>query len=433
MRSLAILFVLIFAPLAAQASYAVKIAKHESINAYYIEDNSLPVISIKLAFKRSGYAYDPKGKGGLAYLVAGMLNEGAGHLTSEKFQKLLEENAIQFYPSVDADNFYIDIKTISQNLDLTLELLHTALARPHFNAGELKTVKAQVASIINKREESPGQFAGLKFGEEFFGEHPYAQPEEGNLAEVAKLKPSDLRKYVKQNFIGDNVVVSIAGDVKEKAVDDILSQIYTALGGGKAAFEIRDFITYPDAGHGAGRKDFALKNPQAVIFYGLKGVQRSDEDFYAAYVLAHILGGSGFQSRLYKEIREDRGLAYYTYVGLRNYDKAGLFIGNVGTTSAQADQVVEIVKQEIANLAEKGVTEEELAAAQSYITGSFPLNLDKNSKLAEYLLVMQLEDLGTDYLRKRNGYFNSVTLEQINALAKKLLKPEDALFVVVGE
>ncbi|MFQ5959215.1 MAG: M16 family metallopeptidase, partial [Alphaproteobacteria bacterium] len=173
--------------------------------------------------------------------------------------------------------------------------------------------------------------------------------------------------------------------------------------------------------------------PQSVVVFGHKGIARDDPDYYAAYVMNHILGSGGFTSRLTTEVREKRGLAYGVYSYLSPLDHAPLYMGRVATANGRVAESIEIIRAEIARMRDAGVTAGELADAKTYLTGSFPLRLDTNDKIAGLLVGIQLEDLGIDYLDRRNDYIDAVTLDDVNRVAKTLLRPEELEVVIVGK
>jgi zinc protease len=424
---LAILVVLAFSAFNAQAN-EVKEIEVNGVKAWVIEDNFLPIISIQIAFKNAGYASDAKEKQGLAYFVSGMLNEGAGKYTSQQFQRDLEENAIEFAPDVDQDNFYISLKTLSDNLDKTLDLTSSALTHAKFGEQEIERVRGQILSSIVKAEENPQEVASRKFSKAYFGEHPYANAKEGELETIKLINAADMQSFVKSAFAKDNMVISIVGDVDDQEAGDIVSALTEGLPEKSAVLPVEEFKAYP-AGN---LESFKMNNPQTYVMFGSKGVARLDKDYYAAFVLNNILGGSGFQSRLVQEVREKNGLAYSIGTGLQPMKGASLLYGVSSTKNASVDESIKIIKAQFEEISKNGVTEKELADAKAFITGSFGLNLDKNEKLAFFLLSMQIQGLDKDFLEKRNEYINSVTIEQVNKLSKWLLEPSSLVFVRVG-
>ena len=160
---------------------------------------------------------------------------------------------------------------------------------------------------------------------------------------------------------------------------------------------------------------------------------RHDPDFYPAYVMNHILGGGGFTSRLYSEVREKRGLAYSVYTYLSPMDRSAVYVGGAGTANARVAETIKVVRDEWTKMAENGVTDAELTAAKKYLTGSFPLRFTSTERIASMLVGMQMDDLGIDYLDKRNGYIEAVGPDDIRRVARKLLHADRLTFVVVGQ
>ena len=184
----------------------------------------------------------------------------------------------------------------------------------------------------------------------------------------------------------------------------------------------------------AGRTEvIKMPVPQSVVILGLAGLRRSDPDFIPAYVMNHILGGGGFSSRLMNEVREKRGLAYSVYSFLSAGDHAGALVAQVATKNEKVAESIDVIRAEMKRLVDEGVKEEDLANAKSYLTGSYPLRFDTNSKIASQLLGIQQEDLGIDYVNKRNDLINAVTLADIKRLAARLLKVEQMVVTVVGQ
>jgi len=173
--------------------------------------------------------------------------------------------------------------------------------------------------------------------------------------------------------------------------------------------------------------------PQSVVVFGGQGVKRDDPDYYAAYVLNYILGGGSFQSRLTEEIREKRGLVYSVYSYLYPMKAAGLQMGGFGTSNSSVKEALDLVEAELLRIRENGVTEEELAAAKTYLNGSFPLSLSSNDRIADILVAMQFSNLPIDYLNDRPNLINAVTQDDIKRVAQKLLDPDRLIVVVAGK
>ena len=227
----------------------------------------------------------------------------------------------------------------------------------------------------------------------------------------------------------DNFKIAIAGDVNADSVKEITQKIMANLVEKSTAPAAEKFTEFPETADIHVEKDF----PQTVIIFAKNGVNRKDKNFYAAYLLNHILGGSTFQSRLYKEVREKRGLTYYSWSSLQSYAAADLWLGGVGTESAKAQESIDVIKQEIKKLAEQGVTQAELDSARNYVIGAYPFSLDSSAAVAAHMLDLQLNDLPIDYPTRRDEWFKAVTLAQVNALAKKWLGDDKLIFLSVGK
>ena len=243
------------------------------------------------------------------------------------------------------------------------------------------------------------------------------------------ITPADLKAWAKGRFARDNLIVGASGDV---APEEIARLVDIALAGlpAEAATAAVPEAAFPAAG---ATRVVRMPLMQSIVVFGLPGIKRDDADFYAGYVMNYILGGGGFTSRLYQEVREKRGLAYSVYSYLAPLEHAGLYMGGVATRNDGVAEVLDIIRAEIARLAEHNISAEELAMAKQYLTGAFPLRLDTSGKVARILVQMQFEDLGIDYLVRRNGYIEAVTLDDTARAARRLLDPERMRVVVVGD
>jgi zinc protease len=173
--------------------------------------------------------------------------------------------------------------------------------------------------------------------------------------------------------------------------------------------------------------------PQSVVQFGHRGIARKDDDFMPAYMLNYILGGGGFASRLMEEVREKRGLAYSVYSNLYPYQHGAVFVGNVATKNEAVGQSLEVIETELKRLADQGPTEEELASAKSYLTGAYALRFESSTGIANQLLWIQIEDLGIDYVGKRNALVEAVTLDDIKRVAKRLIEADRLITTIVGK
>jgi zinc protease len=251
---------------------------------------------------------------------------------------------------------------------------------------------------------------------------------QGRLESVARISADDLRTLHRNTFARGNLKVATIGAVDAPDIAKLIDHVFSALPQEPTLVPVPEVVP-----QGAGEQEVVdLDVPQTVIAFGGLGLKRADPDFIPAFVLNHILGGGTFSSRLYREVREKRGLAYSVYSYLAPYDRTGLFMGGVSTRNDRAAESLAIILEQIRKIAESGPTAEELAKAKSYLIGSFPLRFDTSAKIAGQLLEIQLENLGIDYIDRRNGLIEAVTADDIRRAAARFLANAQLLVTLVG-
>ncbi|WP_316184165.1 MULTISPECIES: pitrilysin family protein [unclassified Bradyrhizobium] len=396
------------------------------IEAWFVQDATVPLIAMEYAFQ-GGASQDPVGKPGVGNLVADLLDEGSGDLDSKTFHERLDRRAIELSFQISRDQFRGSLRMLRDNKDEAFELLRTALTSPHFDSADVERIRSQVISGLRRETTNPSSLAGRKFLELAFPNHPYGRPANGTLDSVPTITVDDLKAYVGRVLAKDTLKVAVVGDVDPATLGKLLDQTFGSLPAKATLTPVPDVVaTRPPE-----RVLVPLDVPQTVITFGGPGIRRHDPNFMAAYVVNHILGGGGLSSRLYKEVREKRGLAYSVYDALLWMDHSALFIGNTATRFDRAGETIAAVEQEIHRMAEEGPTQQELDEAKSYINGSQMLALDTSSKLAQAMLQYQLDKMPIDYIEKRSEIVNAVTLDDAKKAAKQLWS-QGLLTTVVG-
>jgi zinc protease len=228
-------------------------------------------------------------------------------------------------------------------------------------------------------------------------------------------------------FNRNQIFISAVGDITPKELRDLLNEVVEEIPANPV--KITDQAIYKLPG---GNTVIDFDTPQSVTIFGHGGIKRTDKDFFAAYVLTHILGGSGFGSRLMTELREKNGLTYGVSAYLASWEKADLILGQFASSNNTVMEAISIVRKEWAALAERGVTADELQDAKTFLTGAYPLRFDGNSRIARILVGMQSQGLPIDYIRTRNAKVNSVTIEDIKRVSTRILKEKNLYFVIVG-
>jgi zinc protease len=397
------------------------------IEAWFVQDATVPLIAMEYAFG-GGASQDPADKPGVGNMVAGLLDEGSGDLDSKTFHERLDRRAIELSFSSSRDYFRGSLRMLKDNKDEAYDLLRMALTSARFDPTDVDRIRAQVTSGLRRDTTSPTALAGRKFLEVAFGAaHPYGRPSTGTLDSVAKIDVADLKDYVRRVVAKDTLRVAVVGDVDADTLGKLLDTTFGALPAKASLAAVADIaVAKPPQ-----RAFIALDVPQTVVTFGGPGIRRHEPDFMAGFVMNHILGGGGSSSRLYREVREKRGLAYSVYEALSWMDHSALFIGNTGTRADRAGETVDAIEQEIRRIAEQGPTQTELDEAKSYLKGSQMLALDTSSKLAQALLQYQLDRLPIDYIEKRNAIIDAVTLDDAKKAAQRLWG-QGLLTVVVG-
>lgn len=427
---IALSFVLFwFAALPAEAAMKIqRVTSPGGIEAWLVENHDVPLIAMRFGFA-GGSAQDPDGKDGLAYFVSGMLDEGAGDMDSTAFQERQEELAVRMEFDATRDAFVGGFQTLTRNRDEAFELLRLALNEPRFDKDAIDRIRKQILIGLKFDMNNPRKVAAREWYRLAFKEHPYSRPVKGEADSISAITRDDFKDYVRRVFARDTLKVAVVGDIDARTLGRILDRVFGSLGAKS------DLRPVPEAEPATGplRKVVEMNVPQSSVQFGQQGIKRKDDDFVPSYVLNYILGGGGFNSRLMEEVREKRGLAYSVYSYLSPYKHAAVYLGSVATENKSVGKSIEVIKAELKRMAKEGPSAEELKNAKQYLTGSYPLRFDTSSKIASQLLWIQIEDLGIDYVDKRNDLIEAVTLEDVKRVAKRLLKSDGLIVTIVGK
>ena len=425
--SCALAVVLWLAAAPAGAVSVERVVSAGGIEAWLVAEDTIPILSMRLAF-RGGARRDPIGKAGLANLVSGLLDEGAGELGALAFQKRLDDLAVRYSANASRDGFSVTLTTLSEHRDEAFGLLALALTEPRFDTDAVERIRQQILTSLANQAKDPNRVARRLWAAAAFPDHPYGRPTQGTPDEVAALSADDLRRFVTDSFAKDVLVIGVAGDITAGELGPLLDRTFGRLPDTAKAVSVPDIAPSAPGALIVER----MPVPQSVVAFGHEGLPRDHPDYYTAYVINHVLGG-GFSSRLTTEVREKRGLAYGIYSYLLPLDHAAVFAGGVATANARVSETIEVVRAELTRMRDHAVSEDELADSKTYLTGSFPLRLDSNGEIASFLVAMQLAKLGIDYLDRRNGFIEAVTIEDARRVARELFAPERLSIVVVGD
>lgn len=420
--------VLLLAPVRAMAVDVQQVTSPGGITAWLVEEHAIPMVTVSFEF-RGGAAADPDGREGLAYLTAALLDEGAGDLDALAFQSTLDERAIRLGFSAGRDQISGTLQTLTSETDEAFRLLALALNQPRFDGDAVERVREQVLAVQRMETQRPRTVALRAWMENVFDGHVYARNTKGTAVSVEALTAEDLRAYVADHLTHDRLVIGVVGDITADQLGALLDRTFGPLpeGNGRAVPQAALF----DNPGGVTIIDKAV--PQSEAVFGLPGLKRDDPDWFPAVVMNYVLGGGGFSSRLMDEVRRKRGLTYGVYTYLQPMEQAGLLMGGVATVNDRMRESMSVIEDEIVRLAENGITDQELADAKTYLTGSYPLSFDTSRGIAGQLVGIQRHGLDMNYINERNSLVNAVTAEDVARVARRVLDTDTLTWVIVGQ
>ena len=427
LRYLLIICISVFATSARAEIDIQQVTSPGGINAWVVEEPSIPFIALEIRF-RGGASLDLPGKRGATNLMTGLLEEGAAGMTAQEFQTELERLAASFSFRAFDDTLSISARFLTENKEEALELLRKALIEPNFDQDAIDRVRAQVLSGIASDEKDPNAIASAAFNAAAFGDHPYGSSIDGTVDSVNALTRDDLIIAHRKALTRDRLYGSAVGDTTAETIGAMLDTLLGALPATGPAEP-----PYVPFGLDGGITVIDFETPQSVAIFGHAGIKRDDPDFFTAFVINHVLGAGGFESRLMTEVREKRGLTYGIGTYLVPKFHAEIMLGSVASSNETMAEAIEVIRAEWARMATEGMTAEELDEAKTYLTGEYPLRFDGNAEIAKIMVGMQMVGLPPDYVVNRNDYVEAVTLDDVKRVAAALMQPENLHFVVVGQ
>jgi zinc protease len=415
---------------AVQAMAAVDIQQVTSpggIKAWLVQEPTIPFVALEINFE-GGAATEPADKRGVTNLMAGLLEEGTGDMDARAFAKARDSLAASFRFDAGQDYVTVSARFLTETSDQAIDLLRQAIVAPNFDEVAVARVRDQVLTSLRSDLTDPDTIASTALSAKIYGDHPYASPYEGSIDSVTALTRDDIIAAHKSTMTRDRVYVGAVGDISAEELGVMLDKLL--LGLPETGAEVPPPATMEFDGS---QQVIPFDTPQSVALFAQPAINRDDPDYFAAYILNHILGGAGFESRLMTEVREKRGLTYGISSFMISRDLADVWIGQVASANDRMAETVQVVKDEWARMARDGVTAEELEQAKTYLTGAYPLRFDSNAAIARILVGMQSIGRTPEYIETRNDNINAVTLEQINALAARLMDVNKLDFVIVGQ
>ncbi|MFP4132120.1 MAG: M16 family metallopeptidase [Thiohalospira sp.] len=394
----------------------------------YVHAPELPMVDLQVTFA-AGSARDG-GKPGLAALTNGLLEAGAGERGEEAIADDLAASGAELSTSAERDRASVHLRSLAdpERLEPALAILADVLARPTFPEEAFERERRRALVGLRQAKQDPGEVADRAFHRALYGDHPYAHPTSGTEESVEGLARTDVATFHDRYYVAANADVAIVGDVDRERAAELAEAAVAELPDGEAAPPLPEVADLEEAEQVA--KDFP--SAQTHLLIGQPGMRRGDPDYWPLLVGNHILGGSGFGSRIMEAVREERGLAYSAYSHFRPLGRRGPFIIGLQTANANAEEAEELARELLADFVEEGPSEDELEAAKANLVGSFPLRINTNSDLLGYLAMIGFYDLPTDYLDRFTDRVEAVTVEDIRDAFRRRVDPDRLVTVTVG-
>ena len=395
-----------------------------------IEHHELPVVAFRLVLK-SGSAYDPPGKAGLANLTAGLLRKGTKTKDATQIAEEIDFVGGTLGAGANWDATFATCRVLNKYFDTGLDLLADIILNPTFKDDEIERLRKQTLAGIMQQKDDPGSVAEENFREFVFGEHPYGQPQEGTEESVPGILREDIVNFHKTYYVPNNAILAVVGDVK---TDDVLKKVKSKFGSWqKTEFVTPDFVQPPQI---KGYQILLVDKPdltQSYIKIGHFGIQRKSPDYFPVRVMNYILGGGGFASRLMDEVRAKRGLTYSIHCNFDSYRLKGAFTVSTFTRIDSTLGAIQATLDQIRRMCTKKVSQKELSETKSFYNGYFPLQFETPEQIATQILNVEIYDLGEDYIRDFRKNISAVTADDILRVAQKYLDPDNIKLVVVSK
>jgi zinc protease len=400
----------------------------------FVENHSIPILDISVEFD-AGARRDPQGKSGVASLTNSMLarglREGASAaepaMTEAQISDAFADTGAQRGGGAGADRAGATLRTLSsaKEREQAVALLARVLAHPSYPENFLARDKARFISSIKESDTKPESIGSKAFWRLMYGTHPYGRHE--TVESIGAIGRDDLLAFHAAHYVANRAIISMIGDITRAEADAIARQLSERLPRGEPLPPL------PDVPVTQGQEE-RINHPasQAHILVGAPALARGDADYFPLTVGNYILGGGGFVSRLMREVREKRGLAYSAYSYFNPLAQQGPFQAGLQTQKEQADEALKVVQQTLAAFLRDGATPQELKAAKDNLIGGFPLRIDNNRKILDNIAAIGFYGLPLDYLDTWTANVGKVTAADIKAAFNKKIAPERLATVVVG-
>ena len=430
-KTLVLSFAMLMMSLSAEAG--VKIQQWQTATGaevYFVENHDLPIVDLSVNFS-AGSVRDTAEKSGLAGVTRYLMALGAAGMSDEVIANKMADIGAILGGEFNSDRATFKLRTLSNAREQTqaLDVFVKVLQKPDFPQAVLDREKARIIAGLQESATQPESIANNAFMAALYGKHPYSLDESGEVETISKINREDLQAFYAKHYGAKGSVIAMMGDLTREQANQIAENISGNLPKASSLEPIAS-VTLPTQ---AIEQRIAHPASQSHILLGYPGIKRGDADLFPLYVGNYILGGGGFVSRLTEEVREKRGLVYSVYSYFMPMAELGPFQIGLQTKKEQADVALKLVRETLDKFLKDGVTEKELTAAKANIIGGFPMRIDSNAKILDYLAMIGFYHLPLNYLDEYNGNVDKVTAAQIKETFNRRLKPENFVTIVVGD
>ena len=420
-----------------QLSFAAPKIDHwvtdSGLRVYFVNVPELPMLDLRLTFA-AGSAYDAD-KEGISSILTSMLDKGAAGLNADQIAEAFESVGANFSTGSARDMAWVSLRTLTleEQMSVAINTWLKVIEKPDFPSSDFARLKDQALIGLEGEKQDPGSIASKAFYKNLYGDHPYASSQNGTEESIAALTRDDLIAFYKQYFVNKNGQLALVGAITKKQAKEIANNVSKALlsgdrGEGQKAAPIPPVKPLEKA------KTIRIPFPstQAHIMIGQPGDKRGDKDYFSLYLGNHGLGGSGFTSRLMKEVRVKRGLSYSVYSYFIPMRESGPFMLGLQTKLSQTDEAIKVARDVLETFQKEGPSEEDLKVSKTNIVGGFPLRTASNSDIIGYLAMIGFYGLPLNYLDTFTDTVNKVTREQVVDAFKRRIHTDKMLTVIVG-
>jgi len=388
----------------------------------------LPIVDVRVAFD-AGAARDDATPG-LAKFTNGLLFDGIAGMDAQAIASGFERLGAEYGAMAERDMAVVSLRSLADRplLDPAVDLLARVLAGAQFPETAVARGRRTLEVALAQEREQPGEIASRAFYQAAYRSHPYASWPDGEPEALPLLTHDAAEAFYRRYYVARNAVVAVVGDLDRPAAQALAEHLLAGLPAGEPAAALPAVLPLAQAGN----ERIHHPSAQAHILLGAPVLTRDDPDYFPLVVGNHVLGGSALVSRISNVIREQRGLAYSAYSYFVPMRAAGPFVMGLQTRGDQAGEATALLRQTLDEFVTEGPTAAELEAAKRNLTGGFPLRLDSNKDIVEYLAMLGFYRLPLDWLDRYVERVNAVTVEQVSDAFERRVNPEQMVLIRVG-